>query len=36
MNKKNIEAIGHLLLSRNEVVEFTSDGKKYILKVEVA
>ena len=36
VNKKNIEAIGHHLLSRNEVVEFTSGGKKYILKVEVA
>ena len=36
VNKKNLEALGHYLLSKNEVVEFTSGGKKYVLKVEVA
>lgn len=36
VNKKNLEALGHYLLSKNEAVEFTSGGKKYVLKVEVA
>ena len=36
VNTKNLEAIGHYLLLKNEVVEFTSGGKKYVLKVEVA
>lgn len=33
---KNLEAIGHYLLAKNEVIEFSSNGQKYILKVEVA
>ncbi|NOJ67192.1 hypothetical protein [Acinetobacter indicus] len=33
---KNLEAIGHYLLDKGESVEFTSDGQKYVLKVEVA
>ena len=36
VNKKNLEVVGHHLLSRNETVEFTSNGRKYVLKVEVA
>lgn len=36
MSVKNLEAIGHYLLGKGESVEFTSDGKKYVLKVEVA
>lgn len=36
LSLKNLEAIGHYLLAKNEVVEFTSGGKKYVLKVEVA
>lgn len=36
MNAKNLEAIGHYLLEKRESVVFTSGGKKYVLKVEVA
>lgn len=36
LSAKNLEAIGHYLLAKSEVVEFTSGGQKYILKVEVA
>ena len=36
MNAKNLEAIGHYLLEKGEPVLFTSGGKKYVLKVEVA
>lgn len=36
MNAKNLEAIGHYLLEKGERVVFTSGGKKYVLKVEVA
>ena len=36
LGSKNLEAIGHYLLSKSEVVKFTSGGQKYILKVEVA
>ena len=36
MSVKSLEAIGHYLLGKGESVEFTSDGKKYVLKVEVA
>jgi hypothetical protein len=36
LNAKNLEAIGHYLLEKGESVEFTSGGKKYVLKVEVA
>ena len=35
LSLKNLEAIGHYLLSKGEAVEFTSGGKKYVLKVEV-
>ena len=36
LSAKHLEAIGHYLLANNEVVEFTSGGQKYILRVEVA
>ena len=36
MSVKNLEAIGHYLLGKGESIEFTSGGKKYVLKVEVA
>lgn len=36
LSLKNLEAIGHYLLGKGESVEFTSGGKKYVLKVEVA
>lgn len=36
LSAKNLEAVGHYLLAKSEVVEFTSGGQKYILKVEVA
>ena len=36
MSVKSLEAIGYYLLGKGESVEFTSDGKKYVLKVEVA
>ncbi|WP_162689709.1 hypothetical protein [Acinetobacter sp. CFCC 11171] len=36
LSLKNLEAIGHYLLSKNESIEFTSNGQKYVLKVEVA
>ena len=36
LSLKNLEAVGHYLLAKSEVVEFTSGGQKYILKVEVA
>ena len=36
LSAKNLEAVGHYLLAKSEVVEFTSGGHKYILKVEVA
>ena len=36
LSSKNLEAIGHYLLGKGEAVEFTSGGKKYVLKVEVA
>lgn len=36
LSAKNLQGIGHYLLDRNEAVEFTSGGKKYVLKVEVA
>ena len=35
LSLKNFEAIGHYLLDKGESVEFTSGGKKYVLKVEV-
>ena len=35
LSLKNLEAIGHYLLGKGESVEFTSGGKKYVLKVEV-
>ena len=35
MSAKNIEAMAHYLLAKNEVVEFTSNGQKYVLKGEV-
>ncbi|MCT8090688.1 hypothetical protein H0920_10775 [Acinetobacter sp. C_4_1] len=35
LSLKNLEAIGHYLLDKGESVEFTSGGKKYVLKVEV-
>ncbi len=35
LSLKNLEAIGHYLLGKGEAVEFTSGGKKYVLKVEV-
>lgn len=35
LSLKNLESIGHYLLDKGEVVEFTSGGKKYVLKVEV-
>lgn len=34
LSAKHLEAIGHYLLSKGESVEFTSCGKKYVLKVE--
>lgn len=36
ISAKNIEAVGHYLLANNKVVEFTSGGQTYVLKVEVA
>lgn len=36
MSAKNLEAIGHYLLSKEKSVEFTSGGQKYVLKVEKA
>lgn len=36
LSLKNLEAIGHYLLGKGESVEFTSNGQKYVLKVEVA
>ena len=36
MSAKNLEAIGHYLLSKDKSVEFISGGKKYVLKIEVA
>ncbi|WP_347473256.1 hypothetical protein ABEF86_08275 [Acinetobacter thermotolerans] len=36
LSLKNLEAVGHYLLDKGESVEFTSGGKKYVLKVEVA
>ncbi|WP_426977522.1 hypothetical protein ACNFX6_06480 [Acinetobacter johnsonii] len=36
MSAKNIEAVGHYLLEKGESVEFTSNGQKYVLKIEVA
>ena len=36
LSLKKLEAIGHYLLDKGESVEFTSGGKKYVLKVEVA
>ena len=36
LSLKNLEAIGHYLLDKGKSVEFTSGGKKYVLKVEVA
>ena len=36
LSLKNLEAVGHYLLAKSEVIEFTSGGQKYILKVEVA
>ena len=36
LSLKNLEAVGHYLLEKGESVEFTSDGQKYVLKVEVA
>ena len=36
MSAKNLEAIGHYLLSKDKSVKFTSGSKKYVLKVEVA
>ncbi|MEF9957383.1 MAG: hypothetical protein RR767_09315 [Acinetobacter sp.] len=36
LSLKNLEAVGHYLLAKSEVVEFTSGGQKYVLKVEVA
>lgn len=36
MSTKRLETIGHYLLDKGEAVEFTSGGKKYVLKVEVA
>ena len=35
ISAKNIEAVGHYLLANNKVVEFTSGGQTYVLKVEV-
>lgn len=34
LSVKNLEAIGHYLLGKGESIEFTSDGQKYVLKVE--
>lgn len=36
LSSKNLEAIGHYLLAKNESIEFTSNGQKYVLKIEVA
>ena len=36
LSLKNLEAVGHYLLEKGESVEFTSNGQKYVLKVEVA
>ena len=36
LSAKNLEAIGHYLLNKGETVVFTSNGQKYVLKVEVA
>ena len=36
LSLKNLEAIGHYLLGKGEAIEFTSGGKKYVLKIEVA
>ncbi|MCA4780288.1 hypothetical protein IF090_11700 [Acinetobacter towneri] len=36
LSLKNLEAIGHYLLGKGESIEFTSNGQKYVLKVEVA
>ena len=36
ISTKNIEAVGHYLLEKGESVEFTSNGQKYVLKIEVA
>lgn len=33
---KNLQGVGVYLLEKNETVEFTSNGQKYVLKVEVA
>ena len=35
LSLKNLEAVGHYLLDKGESVEFTSNGQKYVLKVEV-
>ena len=35
LSSKNLEAIGHYLLDKGKSVEFTSGGKKYVLKVKV-
>ena len=31
---KNLQEVGHYLLGKGESIEFTSGGKKYVLKVE--
>jgi hypothetical protein len=36
LSLKNLEAVGHYLLEKGESIEFTSNGQKYVLKVEVA
>ena len=36
LSLKNLEAVGHYLLDKGESVEFTSNGQKYVLKVEMA
>ena len=36
LSAKNLEAIGHYLLEKGKSVEFSSNGQKYVLKIEVA
>lgn len=36
LKPKNLQGVGIYLLEKNETVEFTSGGQKYVLKVEVA
>lgn len=34
LTSERLQGIGHYLLEKNEQIEFTSNGKKYVLKVE--